>query len=250
MSRKIKQKWVDGKIFKIWLSDAPPDSPSVYDDEFNDESFDTSRWTEYDPASVQTISELKSGLQLIRLNPIAGSNDLLSGIYQSIPRGDFSITSKTSVVGKWARYIGGGLALFEDGSDSSKKVVTMYIELATNSINLAVYLYNCYNSWSSYYQVTADATSFTSNTIYQRIRRNGTTYYFDYSGDGVAWFLFYSGNIPFVPSGMGFVFDTFNADGGQPQETAIISRFFRYKNSDVGLSAPVEGNIVKLNFWI
>jgi hypothetical protein len=69
--------------------DEPPAVPNALDDEFNDRSFDTSKWTWLDQGPF-TAYELAEGLYV---QSIENSNRI-RGIYQSAPSGSWTIRGK------------------------------------------------------------------------------------------------------------------------------------------------------------
>lgn len=245
MSKKILPKWTAGNLVKIWCPDAPPETPSAYDDEFNDEVFNISKWTEYDPQVRQTISEEKYGLNLLIPTPPAIATGSVTGIYQSLPEGDFSISTKVTALCKKSAYHLPGIALFEDATDTSKKILNFCLYIASpTSTRLSLY------SYSNYYTASTDPINLTlgneATMGYFRIRRNSTTYYFDFSQDGISFITYYIyTSFPFAPSHMGLASDAVNYSGGQPSSVNSIFSFFRYINSDVGV-APIEGRLLNV----
>jgi hypothetical protein len=69
--------------------DVPPATPNAMDDEFDDESFDTGKWTWLDQGGA-TASE-SDGRLTIRLTETLNR---IRGIYQSTPSGDWTIQAK------------------------------------------------------------------------------------------------------------------------------------------------------------
>ncbi|MEQ8221148.1 MAG: hypothetical protein ABRQ37_02515 [Candidatus Eremiobacterota bacterium] len=252
MSRKIKQKWVDGEIFKMWLPDAPPVSPSEYDDEFLDESFNISKWSEFDHGNKLSVSEEKYGLKFDITPHVSTTDDSIAGILQSIPSGDFSITTKCNLSAIRNATAGinsglmAGILLAENTSNSGKIYFLTLMYPGSQDINyINLYYYTSYSTYGGVYG--RQVGNFEITAGYLRVRRTGTTYYFDYSLNGRAFINIYSSSsLAFTPGYFGLG-SMYTSSSSVTAHHTIIYDFFRYKNSDVGLSAPVEGNIVKLN---
>lgn len=244
MSKKIASKWTAGNLVKMWCSDAPPETPSDCDDEFNDESFDTSKWTEYDPGNVMAVTEEKYGLKLHEAVPSTVGSDLITGVYQAIPEGSFSISTKLKMNCNKGRFYLSGLMLWENGADSSKKALGLcfYRDHASNRISVEYY--------SSYNTAVSDYLNLTIGNevtvIYLRIRRTDNVYYFDISVDGVGFVTVYNMTLSlFTPVHFGLFLDSVNYSGGQPSPVSSIFSFFRYKNSNTG-AVPIEGRLLDI----
>lgn len=69
--------------------DARPPVPDAMDDEFNDESFDTSKWTWLAQGGT-TVNETNHRLTLM----LRENSNRIRGIYQSTPSGDWTIQAK------------------------------------------------------------------------------------------------------------------------------------------------------------
>jgi hypothetical protein len=69
--------------------DTPPTSPDAMDDEFNDESFNTSLWTDLNIGSVAKIESMSTLALSVNENI-----DQLRGVYQTVPAGDWTFMAK------------------------------------------------------------------------------------------------------------------------------------------------------------
>jgi hypothetical protein len=243
MSKKILPKWTAGNLVKIWCPDAPPETPSAYDDEFNDETFNTNKWTEYDYASLIDISEEKQGVKMF-LSEMPTAAEIVSGIYQLIPEGDFTISTRVHIQSNKGEFNLAGLMLYEDGDDSSKDLYGLCLYRG-NVMKLSLERYTSYNTpVADLINLTIDPVT---NQMYFRIRRNNTTYYFEASNNGLGFTTFYkSYSLLFVTKHFGLFIDSKNHSGGQPDSTSAIFSFFRYQNSDIGLTSPLEGRLLNV----
>ena len=227
-----------GSTYAKWDPEAPPSSPSAYDDEFDDDSFDTGLWTEFDPSSVLTLSEDAEGL----VGSIAyDAGDDICGVFQDIPSGDFTITTKVSLRGLHLNYLSGGIALWQNAGSAptTSDIQTFGITYEGTSLSLQCqYFQDYYNFMSNMKRV--NDTSWPATSYFFRIRRDGTTYNFDYSLDGKGWIRFTAGALNFTPTEFG-VFANSSQTTGPP---SVVWQFFRYKNSDIGQQGKLEGQKV------
>lgn len=221
--------------FSIWCPDAPPAVAGADDDEFADASGGLpAGWTEFDPDVIQTVGEDEQGLTLLQATH---GGDNMTGIYKAIPAGNFTIAAKVGTLGV-PSYAAAGMALWENAAGNNGIYTIelrygasgVYVIRWTNKTTKAVEL------WPGGENVLTD--------VYMRIRRNGTTYYFDVSVLGIGWVQMYTtGSLAFVPSHYGLYINnsgTFNN---------LVGRFgfFRYKNSDVGITGLLEGDRVGMH---
>ena len=220
--------------FTLWMPDAPPVSPSAYDDEFGDSSL-SGIWTEFDPDGHLTVAEVEAGL---RLSMASHAGDNVNGVYQALPAGDFTLWTRMAMQLKTANYLQGGICLWENATDTSKKLAYLsggYV----NSLATYLQVMNNYGSWSSTPFILYDSGAGAAHW-YLRLRRSGTTYYYDWSRDGLSWAQAYSGTLAFTPSHMGLVLDNNNSG----VDAAAVFSFYRYVGSNVGLAGIVSGDRV------
>jgi len=226
-------------VLNAWMPDAPPESPSAYDDEFDDSSFDTGLWTEFDPNTQITVTEDEAGLRIQQTGTAGDDN---CGVYQSIPAGDFTIETKVSISGQDASFYIGGLALWEDPTDVANGNMDMFVmSYYASASRVMYYRYSNHETYSAATFTGVDVGNLGS-PVYLRLRRNGTTYYYTVSGDGVAWMEVWTGSLTFTPTtfGLGTNLTTTSAPG-------LYARFqfFRYRNSDVGNHGLLYGRRVE-----
>lgn len=175
-----------------WSVDLPPDYPSGLDDEFDDASFDTGLWTEYDPGGKQAVGEAGTTLTLEQATQSAVYT---TGVYQAVPAGDFTLAVKLKLshdlTDADGERIAAGFGLWEDAADQSKPILLVGLGAQNNAAaNEAVYsgkgfiLATDYDSWSS----SSFAGNIDADTwYYLRLRRDGSLYYLDRSNDGLIW---------------------------------------------------------------
>lgn len=229
----------------IYFPDAPPAVAGSEDDEFADNSAGVpSGWTEIDHGSTATVTERDWGLEISRPT---GGGDQLAGIYKAIPAGDFSITAKLGSFGPGAtNYLVSAIALFEAPLTSTADIHILTVWSSSAFANrVLIERWAAYNSFSATLAalITGEAGGADPSTNFVRIRRNGTTYEFDASTDGVCFQRGYTtAALGYVPTHFGLLFN--NSNSGLT--AAGTSCFFRYQASDVGLNAPALGQRINI----
>lgn len=229
-----------GGDFTKWDPDAPPASASSYDDEFDDQSFDTGLWSEFDHGSLLTVTEDEIGCKLALA--VSSSIDY-AGIHQSLQSGDFTYTTKISWnLPKRNMYSHIGLVLFEN-TTSTGNFLGIFLNTTRTDYNqrITILEMNDYQSFST--EDTYEARAYNDTFIYFRIRYDGTDYHFEWSLDGVGWRwlwseddALYSGS----PSDIGIVLNCEDSVVGMTGRVEL----FRYKNSDIGNDGILEGDRV------
>jgi hypothetical protein len=219
-----------------WSPDAPPASPSGTDSEFSGGSGGVpSGFTEYDPGTLLTVTESSTykNVQLLA-STTAVTLDVL-GIYKAIPAGDFTIWTKVKFLGPAANYSFTGLCLWEDATDSSKKIAGYGLSpRGATLMDNGIYTWT---NWNTFSAATESNFQFVAPCVYVRLRRTGTTYMMAFSNDGEA-FLEYSTavNPGFTPTHFGVgIGNTTGADA------LATFDFFRYVASDVGVTGILAG---------
>ena len=229
-------------IKTVWNPDTSPSSPSAYDDEFDGGSggMPTSGlWTKFDPASKLTVVE-DSTYKLLQLQAATHSGNGITGIYQTIPAGDFTIWTRLALMGTRTNYLTAGLALWENPSDTTKSITI-------NSLNM----YSSFTSWevakyTNYTTYNSNPVAYTGHTlshVYLRIRRNSTNYYHAMSLDGIGWQEYPTAVNPLAtPTKFGVYVDNV---GTGITNYANFS-FFRYTGSDLGVTGMLSGRLNKI----
>lgn len=232
-----------GTVLKtVWSPDAPPSSAGAADDEFQDGSGGVpGGWTEFDPDSNLLVDESSTYKCLIVTGSSANPYGLV-GIYKDLPAGDFTIWTKFEILSKYANYFQTGLALWEDPSNTTKKIMTTSLVTQASSQNQFVsYPYSNYQSQG--------AASFAIDQWgamfgYLRLRRIGSNYFHGYSQDGFHWGEYTSAVNPdaFTPTKMGLYLTNNNTSS-----TYVVAyTFFRYLAYDIGVNGAVPGRAVSL----
>lgn len=184
--------------FSIWMPDAPPASASAYDDEFDDDSYDTGLWTDYDVGADLNVAEDERGLVLTS----DGSNTI-AGVYQDVPAGaGWSIIAKISSYGPQTYNIYTGLMLLEDVNNLNTSNMAVWGHVVGgNRFGWSYFTCNDYTQggWATQYEDVHQPIS----TYYFRIRTVGTTWYLDLSLDGIGWLQKASFTRPWEPEGFG-----------------------------------------------
>jgi len=226
-----------GTLLKsYWSVDAPPVSPTSQDDEFDDGSLD-GKWTEYDPNSVLTVTESGTYKHLI-LSCVTRTGFNPVGIAQTIPAGDFTIYGLLKFRSTITDYTIAGLAMYEDITDVSKDIIIFGASPRNAETPLGVLYYTASTTFSS--QTLAFPADFLPTSLYLRIRRNSTNYFYDISSDGISWIGNAAAvNPAFTPTKFGVALD--NANTGITITASFP--FFRYIASDVGINGILAGQV-------
>ena len=220
--------------FTIWYSDAPPETPSNYDDEFDDESL-SSMWSVYDNGGLLTVSEDVTGLKL-ELGYSSGAD--LAGVYQAIQSGDFTYITKIFVsVDSRNVYAHIGLALLQ-GSGSSSDVYGIFLNALRTSYNqrITALYFTDYQTLDT--EHTYEEGEYQDSFIYFRIRKDGSEYFFEWSKDGIGWrWLYTESSMPFTPTKIGIIVNC------ESSSTMLVGRstLFRYKASETSFYDVLEG---------
>jgi hypothetical protein len=226
-------------LYTKWDVDAPPLITVSQSDEFDDSSIAT-KWSEFDVGNKLTVTESGYGLFLEEATINPGQ---LAGLVQVLPSGNFTIIAKMdfSRVNTPTATQVAGLALWEQPADVTKKVVTWgWNDSAYDSV-LSFMQWSAYTTGSN--QANRTQAGVWVNPIYLRIRRNGTTYYYEYSMDGIGWILFYSQVSSYlVPTYFGPCI--FGGNVGTTIKAAF--KFIRYYPSDHGQNFITTGRPVSV----
>jgi hypothetical protein len=229
----------DSEVFTIWMPDALPASPSSDDDEFSGDSL-SGDWTEVDHGGKVVPAVEARGLRLdITSIP---ANWSWGGIAKSLPSGDFSIETKLALGAERGGSVNlayAGLTLLE-GTGASDNLYTIHFNADT--ANVEHYEWPAYNASGS----ARAATAYYGYThVYVRIRRNGSSYYLEYSNDGYCFRLLSTTAPTFTPTHMGLM-----AMINGTVDGVALFRFFRYRDEDVGLTGHLLGRRVSMGLTL
>jgi len=240
------KKYVDDRITsvgtllkKVWMPDAPSLYPNALDDEFDDNSFNTTKWREFDVPNLLEIAEYNYGLRLA-LNGATG--DKLAGIYQTKPVGNFTMWTKVSLAARNVNYARAGLALYEDvvNNPTTSNIELFGVEFSATAINFLVQQYSDYQTVLNT-QVAWGAKSI-SNHLYLRFRVSDSTWFADWSSDGVGWCNGWQGAALFTPSQIGLCVEQY----ALATTTYAFFPFFRVTNTGGSYATVESGRLVKL----
>lgn len=154
-----------------------PLAPSVYDDEFDDDTVD-SKWSWVNQGSA-TITELDS-VTLLAVPAVTGDNYRLR--VQAAPSGDFTLTGRMQASVPSTMYIAWGLVLYNSGNG---KFISWGLTCNSDP-NLTMTRYNSATSFGS----NTTGTSRWDTAPFWRITRASNTFSFLVSRDGYSWLPF------------------------------------------------------------
>lgn len=221
--------------FSIWMPDAPPASPSAYDDEFDDSSFDTGLWSAYDQGDDLNVGEDVRGLVLT-----SDGGATIAGVYQAVPASaGWSIIAKISSYGPQTYTVITGLMLLESVSNLNTTNMAIWGQtVGGQRYGWAYYTANDYNQ-NGQAEAHSDKDQPIS-TYYFRIRAVSTTWYLDFSLDGVGWMQKAAQARPWTPTGFGI-----GKRLDDNLHTSVV-HFFRY-TTDTSVDGIVYGD--KVDKW-
>lgn len=215
-----------------WDSNAAPKTPSALDDEFDDSSLDA-KWTEYDPLSVLTLLESGTTLSLTVANAVAWS-----GLTQPLPAGDFTtvikVTIPTVTLTADEQQLDIGLGLFENPANPSAKfMAAVYQQVRVSGTTFYAARGLSYPAGETGGLTLPAALT----TAYLRLRRTGTTYHLDVSGDTVHWTVIdVSAYVDFTPTAVGLLVSN---ESGASRVFSVD--WCRYRDTDDGIDGLVYG---------
>ncbi len=166
---------IGGDTYRTSPGDKPPASPHAKDDEFNDASFDTGKWT-WRNQDAATVGETNQGL----LELTSDTNADLNIIEQDAPSAPYTITAKVS--GFNGDNGNAGIALV---NSSNGRVVTLnysYFDAGADP-NVAV---DQWTTTDTYSATTSDKEDHIF-ARYIRIEDDGTDLIMYLSNDGIVW---------------------------------------------------------------
>jgi len=229
----------------FWSADAGPSTPSAYDDEFDDESFDSGLWTDFDEPTGLVYVENRYGLEFTSHQ----TNSNIQGIYQNLPASnDFAIVTKISCLWENSDDLKCGLMLLEDVGDLANSDVMYWVmAVGASGVGIAAEKFNAYNSYLG--GIASESGTSWVSTFYLRLRAtSGNEWHLDWSSDGIAWAWkddwYVSGGSSharlWVPEGMGLCIR------GNTTGPRMLVHWFRYI-PDGDVTTVVEGN--RINYY-
>jgi len=240
------KKYVDNKvgaqgtlIKTVWSADAPPVTAGSLDDEFDDNSFDTVNWTEFDVPGLLTITEDDLGAKLTQITA-GGENNV--GAFKLVPNADWTIWTRVAFVGNALNYGCAGLLIGKDlaGDPANSELIAHLLVVSSTTISCSVSYYTKWNTlnttwagWAAKHPVTH---------IYLRVRRLGGTLCFDFSTDGQGWVQLHLHAEPWPPKNVGIL--TNNVNTGV--SIAARFQFFRYLAYGLNTLTNTSGRRIKM----
>ncbi len=224
----------------LWNPDLPPSTPSSQDDEFSGSSLDA-KWTEYDETNIQTYAQASG---ILTLSQPTQTGAVLTGVYQALPGGNFTIAAKvklnTNMPSGDGQMWQAGIILWNNAANYNSQALIAGPAVERSSgvrrIGFASTRFQDNKTITTTYWDNYGGEWQGNVYVYVRLRRSGSTYYLDSSNDGLAWKseqIF----IPFTPNHVGL--GLFNWASGQTITASFD--FFRRRATFDGLDTPVFG---------
>jgi len=223
-----------GPFVNLWVPDAPPPSPSDYDDEFNDQTLDLTKWTLWDPGQALLYSEQPWGLDLYRATP---PGDAHAGIIQPLPSSSFTIYTKLSLLSLLILSRQAHLLLGQDllANPATSPLITLGLDTTYDSIRLTFRRWTDYAHWGEDYYFKDISLDYPAIYLYLRCQPPWLTCAF--SPDGLAWAELTRAFLPWTPQQMGVAINTVIESG----DCRAVFSFFRYIPTADPLT-PMSGN--------
>lgn len=207
--------------FNIWMPEAPPASPSAYDDEFDDSSFDTSLWTEFDVPGNMTPNEAEYGFYMT-----GGTSNNFQGIFQEVPDQDFAIYTKLDWLNNSDGDNQAGLLVLQDAGALSTTDLYGHANFRGGVLGFRGLRATQYNAAPTEVWNRVGGPGGWEPGYWMRFRQVGSAWDFGYSTDGKNWFDFDNGHTEdFTVDAVGLFQRRQN-----PSDTnnKVIFSFFRY----------------------
>lgn len=226
----------------LWDVDQPPAQAEDENDEFSDGAL-AGKWTEFDSGAIQTPTESGGALALAQTSQATAT---LTGVYQTLPAGDFTIAVKLSLdadtPGGDGQAWQAGIALWENAASDTAAAFLAgpAVEQVTGSVRRAI----GWSTWAGHDDLMLpywDSQGFTweaSTALYLRLRRTGTEYHLDWGPDGETWYTS-PVMVDFTPAQVGI--GLYNKASGVTITGSF--GFFRRRATYDALTAPVYGGI-------
>jgi len=215
----VSGKWIDGTAVATggdWV-DIPPESPSAYDDEFDDGSLDA-KWTWYNQSYLDTWDEDTTKEDCLYLQHPGWDSTRWAILYQACTEGSFDLRTKVSWGGWRGNYTRIGLFIGEATPGEFTTILIGYDEYP----RIRVQHFSDPNTWAEH---LADI-EFNGNKMYLRIGYDGSTFRFYYSDDGRAWTeLYHTSSLGFTMGSIGIGIDKIFYPVGYDDSVAVFDWF-------------------------
>jgi hypothetical protein len=219
----------------------PPDTPSSYDDEFNDATLDP-KWTEFDHGSDVTPTEAGTSLTLA----VDSSSFCAVGMIQALPAGEFTLVTRVNVSkgtppnSIWAYWA--GLLLLEGDLATSPGQLWGLHRAGNGNVKLSLLKIETYDNTGWYVSWPYD---WDENTDYfLRLRGDpAVVLYLDASIDGETWYSLSTYEADGTPVYMGIGLAV------SSMECAVTAEFdfFRYRAGTDDVTDPCYGSAGQLS---
>ncbi len=177
---------IGGDAYKISPADKVPTSSNAKDDEFDDASFDTGKWT-WRNQGTSTVAENNQGK--VSIDPQTTSGDDVRIIEQTAPGTPYAVTTKVGLSGMTSSAgIEGGLAFIDSASGEAITFGLNY-NATSNDTRIIINRMSDVSNWSATQYEQAGANI---NASYLRMEDDGTNLKFYISADGIVWGQIYS----------------------------------------------------------
>lgn len=195
--------------FDTWVPDAPPLVASAYDDEFPGLALDA-KWSTWDPATILSKA-VKNGR--VGLTSSGDSTVRWAGIYQAAPpASEYAFAAKVSISCATNEIVVAAPFVSESVSGSPTTADILSAEIFSSTAGATGWISR---RWSAYNGTASGASNTMSNrsihSVYVMGRVTGTTVSFDYSDDGISWYVlqgsFAFGSVP-THFGLGIMVQT------------------------------------------
>lgn len=208
----------------LWLPDAPPETPSAFDDEFDDAAFDAVLWTDWDPSNVQAITEPEWGLDLGHINHPAHA---WAGIFQPRPPGVMSLYTRVAVSTVQAGSIWAAIIVGQDllANPATSAFFALSLERGAAGCRVSS------STWTSHLALALmhhwTATVYLETAAYLRIRFTDGGASSEWSLDGMSWIHLGFTPWPWPPQQIGLAANN-RASGF---DIRSVFSFFRYQDN-------------------
>lgn len=229
-----------GLGYAHWDPKAPPASPSAFDDEFNDATFNTTLWDDFNHGA-RTLAHVENDNGLLFYSSSLPAAEENYGFYQAAPAsGDFTIDALVALTVRDIDTVFVGIALFEDATQSADALFTYTLQTDGTAEALSI------DRWTDYDTIDFNeaSRSYSLNFAYLRVSVHDDgggagTYRFYYSTDGEN-FMYAGGYSDFYPQHIGIIQRSLS--GGVELYTRI--RFFRVRSVLANDYDPAFGQLL------
>lgn len=241
-----------GGSLKAYFPDAPPASQGDISDEFFSGGAAAGiSWTEYDPFTDNFAATVHSDDGLVEMELLHDTDGYMQGgYYQSLGANatigsadSWGVMAKFSLVAR-REYAATGIFLYEDATDTSKRVYSMGLRYSDAADYQRVQI----DQWTDYDSIASTVNAITdydiSEHIYIRVLKQNDVsapaddlYFVEFSKDGLGWMRLWPtpGNdfkLAFEPTAVGIGTWSWRASAGANFEIHSFAHYFRSIDAD------------------